>query len=211
MDGTPLPETESARFLDRDFSQCFYQLRHYDGQIFEICKFVLTASVSILGGALALYKYGLETGIDYRLPAASALFLGSIFGILFLALMTRNRAYFVLTARYINENRHFFLRNRPLGFPNATGMYVNRSKPAYFSWLSSQSLALYVLSISNSGLFAAAAFIVRYGIYAVFLSAALCAVQITVAVVCLRRLERHAAGFQVEENSSQFDTDDAGR
>ena len=33
---------EAAKFLERDFNQCFMQLRHYDSQIWNICRLDLT-------------------------------------------------------------------------------------------------------------------------------------------------------------------------
>src|SRR5438874_219365 len=103
-------QKEFAKFLDRDFNQCFQQMRHYDGQILDICKFAFTGYIAVAGVALALYKYGDDKGIDYSGPAVAILSLAVLFGLLFLGLVVRNRVYFVLVTRYINEHRRFFLK-----------------------------------------------------------------------------------------------------
>ncbi|MGA7741098.1 MAG: hypothetical protein WCE40_04600 [Polyangia bacterium] len=145
-------EEDGAKFLDRDFNQCFNQMRHHDSQILEIVKFALTAYAALVGAALAFYKYGLDKGADYRSPGVAISIVGLMLGIALLALVIRNRAYFVLVARYINEHRAFFLKDRPLGFANVTRMYTNPSQPQYFNWRSSQALLCYSLAILNSGL-----------------------------------------------------------
>ncbi len=161
MENTDLSDEqkETAKFLDRDFNQCFQQMRHYDGQIVDIVKFALTAYATISGAALAFYKYGLDKATDYRAPALAVLIVGLLLGITLLALVTRNRAYFVLVTRYVNEHREFFLRDKPLGFENLTRMYTNRLQPPYFNWRSSQALLLYSLALLNSGLLGLALYI----------------------------------------------------
>lgn len=152
MERVRVPEAEGAKFLERDFNQCFQQMRHYDAQIVEIVKFGFTAYGAIAGAALALYRYGLDKGIDFRPAALAIVLVGLPLGLTLLALATRNRSYFVLVTRYVNEHRHLFLNGEPLGFENGTGMYVDRERPAYFHWTSSQSLLLGTLAILNSGL-----------------------------------------------------------
>jgi hypothetical protein len=141
---------EEAKFLDRDFNQCFQQMRYYDTQIFEICKFALTAYTAVIGAALAIYKYGIDKSIDYKAPAVGILSAGLLLGLCMTALLVRNRAYFVFVTRYINEHRGFYLARKPLGFENRTQMYTNPDLPPFFNWRSSQTLLLVVLSGLNS-------------------------------------------------------------
>lgn len=147
-------QKEVAKFLDRDFSQCFEQMRYYDGQIIDICKFAFTGYTAIVGAALTLYKYGTDKGIDFRAPAVAILAIGLLLGICLLALMARNRVYFVVVTRYVNEHRQYFLAQKPLGFENQSRMYTNPSQPPFFDWRSSQALLLYILAVLNSGLLA---------------------------------------------------------
>jgi hypothetical protein len=151
-------EKEAAKFLDRDFQQCFEQMRHYDDQIIDVCKFAFTAYATVLGASLALYKYGVERGVDYRWAAGAILLVGLLIGLSLFCLAIRNRVYYVVVTRYINEHRAFFLRNRPLGFENKTRMYADPAQPPFFHWRSSQSLLLYVLSILNALIFGVLAY-----------------------------------------------------
>lgn len=143
-------QKEEAKFLERDFNQCFQQMRHYDGHILDIFKFAFTAYTAITGASLALYKYGHEKDIDYSLPAASLLLIGSLIGICLFALVVRNRVYFVIVTRYVNEHRGHFLGKEPLDLKIQTPIYRKSNQPSYFNWLSSQSLLLYVLAVLNS-------------------------------------------------------------
>ncbi len=151
-------EKEFAKFLERDFTQCFEQMRHYDGQIMDICKFAFTAYATVFGAALALYRYGLDHNSNFRAPALAILIVGLLLGICLVALTVRNRVYFVVVTRYVNEHRSFFLEHKPLGFQNRSRMYTNADQPPFFNWRSSQELLLYTLIILNSGLMAAAIF-----------------------------------------------------
>jgi hypothetical protein len=151
-------DKEFAKFLERDFTQCFEQMRHYDGQIIDICKFAFTAYATVFGAALALYRYGLDHNSNFRAPALAILIVGLLLGICLVALTVRSRVYFVVVTRYVNEHRSFFLERKPLGFQNRSHMYTNVNQPPFFNWRSSQELLLYTLIILNSGLMAAAIF-----------------------------------------------------
>lgn len=145
-------EKEFAKFLDRDFTQCFTQMRYYDGQMVDICKFAFGAYTTAVGAALALFKYGLEKSIDYGPSARAILIIALLLGIAMVSLIVRNRVYFVVVTRYINEHRELFLSQKPLGFENKTRMYTNASQPPFFDWRSSQSVLLYILCVLNAGL-----------------------------------------------------------
>jgi hypothetical protein len=143
-------EKEIAKFLDRDFNQCFQQMRYYDGQIVDICKFAFTSYIAVAGGALALYKYGMEKNINYTLPAVAVLCLVAVFGFILLGLVVRNRVYFVLMARYLNEHRAFFLKDKPLEFANKSHMFTDYMEPPYLRWLSSQLWVIYSIVLLNA-------------------------------------------------------------
>jgi len=83
----PNDPAEFAKFLDRDFTQCFIQMRYYDAQIVDICKFAFTAYTAVFGTALALYRYGADHNADYRLPAATILLVGLLLGLCMVALL----------------------------------------------------------------------------------------------------------------------------
>jgi len=161
MDPIPISDqqTEAVRFLARDFQECFKQMRYYDGQIIGICKFACILFTAVIGGALVLQAHGLAANADYSWASVAILFPALLFGILFLALVVRDRIYFVLLSRYINHHRRFFLEEKPLGFSNETRMYyLEMDQPPYFSWASSQALLLYVLAVVNAGVLTLALF-----------------------------------------------------
>lgn len=204
MDLEPLSEEqkEAAKFLDRDFNQCFQQMRHYDGQTLDIYKFSFTGYIAVIGSALALFKYGVDKNIDYTIPSATILVVALLVGLLLLALVARNRVYFVLVTRYVNEHRRHFLMQKPGGFTNETRMYTNAAQPPYFSWRSSQAFVLYLMAILNASLLGIAlALLLSNGcldcVWPVACSTALLAAQLACAILYLRSRENKSASAAV--------------
>lgn len=150
----------AATFLEQDFNQCSSLLRHYDSQIWDICKFAFTAYTFLLGAAIGLYKLGLENRLDLQWVAALVLGVGSLVGLFMLALTLRNRVYFTIVARYLNEHRHHFLSQKPLGFNNSTGMYTDPRRPPFYDPLSTQMWLFYLLALLNGVLLAALVYII---------------------------------------------------
>jgi hypothetical protein len=192
-------EKEALRFLERDFNQCFQQMRHYDAQIFDILKFMFTAYSALIGIALGLYQFGIKEGKDLAAPAVAMLAIGLIIGLFMFALVVRNRVYFVQVARYINEQRGFFFQFSPLGFKNKVKMYTNHMQPPYFNWRSSHSWLCYIISILNSILFGLLIYIVFTcswkstigGIFLLFI------IQLTITIGYLRFRENKSAAKAV--------------
>ena len=151
-------DVEAAKFLERDFNQCFMQLRHYDSQIWNICRFVFTAYIAILGTAIGMYKYSTDNGFDLMPAVMFILGAGFVLGLLIYGLAIRTRVYYVVVCRYINEQRKLFLESKPLGFENVSGMYMNLAMPPYFNWWSWQSILFYTISFLNALLAALLAF-----------------------------------------------------
>jgi hypothetical protein len=48
---------ESLKFLENDLNQSFQQMRHYDGQIADLLKFIFTGYVALIGLAVGLYRF----------------------------------------------------------------------------------------------------------------------------------------------------------
>jgi hypothetical protein len=145
-------EKESLKFLERDFNQSFQQMRQYDSQIFDILKFMFTAYSALIGIALGLYQFSLKENKDLALPAIAALAVGLVIGLFMFALTIRNRVYFVQVTRYINEQRGFFFKYKPMGFENLSKMYTDCTQPPYFNWRSSHSWLCYIGAALNSTL-----------------------------------------------------------
>lgn len=153
-----MEDSEAAKFLERDFNQCFAQLRHYDSQIWNVCRFAFTAYIAILGVATGMYRYSSGTNFDLISVAMVVLGAGFVLGLLLYGLVICNRAYYALVCRYINEHRKLFLEVKPLGFENISGMYVNPATPSYFNWLSWQSWLCYAIALLNALLAASLVF-----------------------------------------------------
>ncbi len=152
-------EEHAAKFLERDFDQCFQQMRHYDGIAVNLVKFTFTAYTALIGISAGLYQFSKKEGINLVPVAAWILAVGFLVGLVMFCLIVRNRVYYVVVARYINEHRRFFLKHKPLGFQNITRMYVSTHHPQFFNWRSSYSLYIYVVSLLNSILFFSLLFI----------------------------------------------------
>lgn len=146
-------EKETLKFLERDYNQCFQQMRHYDAQIFDILKFMFTAYTALIGVALGLYQFGLKESKDLSSPSIAVLVVGLMLGLFMFALTVRNRVYFVQVVRYINEQRGFFFQFKPMGFEDKLKMYTNYTQPPYFNWRSSHSWLCYISSTLNATLF----------------------------------------------------------
>ena len=82
--------------------------------------------------------------------AIAVLGTGVMVGLAMFVLIVRERVYFVIVARYINEHRRFFLSKRPLGFQNLTGMYTRPDSPQFFNWRASDSFFVYIIGVLNS-------------------------------------------------------------
>jgi hypothetical protein len=118
-----------------------------------------------------------------------------------LALVIRNRVYFVFVTRYVNEHRGFFLNRKPLGFENRAGMYTNFQQPPFFNWRSSQDLLMYALALLNSFLLGTALFVLEspfpHWICCGISAAVMFCVQLAVPIIYLLTRERKTASKAV--------------
>lgn len=74
MDKTEKEIQGGLKFLERDFNQCFQQMRHHDTQIFDILKFMFTAYTVLIGAALGIFKANLQ--VDFTIPIIISLING---------------------------------------------------------------------------------------------------------------------------------------
>ncbi len=173
-----IPDDIGASFLERDFNQCFAQMRHYDGQIWNICRFTFTAYTAIVGVSIGLYKYSVEKDVELIPAAVAVLGVGLVVGLFMFCLAIRNRVYFVLVTRYINEHRRLFLKDQPYGFENESKMYTNPKQPPYWNWLSSQSWFTYMIAGLNAFLLGVLTYILRVNGKHQFLVATIVALEL---------------------------------
>ena len=147
---------ESINFLGRDYGEAFSQLREYDKQIWEITKFSFLQLVGSIGAVWAVFSLAFGEhappilASQWELVGAVILIISFLFGLLAVQIILRTRVYFAVIARYINEQRGFFLSTVPLGFRNRSGYYTNFQFPKAFDAESTQLLSAYVISIVAS-------------------------------------------------------------
>ena len=137
-------------FLERDFNQCFEEKRRYENAAWDVTKFMFSAYSAILAVVLGGYQFSPASGADLKPLAVLLLSVGFLVGVFTLLMVVRNRVYFVIVTRYINEHRSFFLSQRPLGFENASQMFMNPDLPPFFSRNSTQSWAALLIATLNS-------------------------------------------------------------
>lgn len=107
---------EPIEFLLSDFNQSFEQSRYYDSQIVNIFKFLATFYTTIAGITIGLYQYSVDHNIHITCGLVCGLIIALFFGLAMFSLVVRNRLYFVVCMRYINEQRQLFLSFNPMGF-----------------------------------------------------------------------------------------------
>ena len=178
---------EAIRFLDRDFVQSFNEKRRHEDAAWDICKFAFTVHSSIVALSIAAYQFTMDKKINLLPAARSLLGMGLTIGLFFVFLLVRNRVYFVIVTRYINEHRQFFLAAQPLGFPNASRFFANPSEPPYFSWRSTQTWATFCVAVLNSAVAGALSFLCLASTpWGVWVSLLIAAVALTLQVVWVR-------------------------
>lgn len=139
----------AVKFLENDFNQAYEQLRYYDEKILSVCKFMTTIYSGVIALVVGCYKLSLDKGVDMSWACIGLLVPTFIFGLLFFVNLMKCRIYSVMNARYLNEQRHLFLTDKPLGFENKTKMFTDYKKPLFFNMLSSQIFFIYAVSLFN--------------------------------------------------------------
>ena len=195
-------EKESLKFLERDFNQCFMQMRHYDSQIFDILKFMFTGYTALIGIAIGFFQFGIKEDINLNCAIIASLLVGLILGLFMLALTTRNRVYFVQVTRYINEQRELFYRYKPIGFENKAKMYTNCNQPPFYNWRSSQAWFMNIIALLNSTLLSVLLFIALKGnphkLFIIIVgSFFLFIVQLIINIIYLKSRENKSASIAV--------------
>jgi hypothetical protein len=144
---------EAISFLGRDFGEAFSQLRAYDAQIWDILKYSFGQLVGSIAAVWAIFSLANGTNAPailsnlWKPVGASILVISYLFGLLALQLILRNRVYFSAAARYINDQRGFFLSSKPIGFGNLSHYYTDCNLPRPFDVGSTQVLSVYAISL----------------------------------------------------------------
>ncbi len=187
-------------FLHIDFAQCFEQLRHYDRLQISLLKFAFSGYAAIVTGSYILLKIGAAKQISFTPVVVLLLTVSFLIGLIVAAMFVRNRYYFVIIARYVNELRGKLSGDATVVFKFKAG--IQKVSPLYWNPFSAHALALYLLSVLNSSLLAGAVYInwidaKRIWLSAIVLVLSVSAGQIVAAVLYLKSQEKQSAG-QVE-------------
>lgn len=149
-----MPEKQYKRdILHSDFEQSMEMLRHYDSFHWDITKFCFGQICVIIGACWYIYEKIPEQKqslmlFGHEIPIIGVLLiLSSLFTLLCIISLLRNRTYFCRVSHYINEIREYSLRDNELQFDNESKMWTNRQHPPLKDGLSTQSLSIYLLSM----------------------------------------------------------------
>jgi len=139
--------------LSRDFVQSYEQLRHYDKTSLDFFKFAFSGYCTLFAAIWALHNWSSLIKINLSLLVSLICIYGFLIGFAILMLILKNRTYYVRTARYLNEQRAYFLKNNTIGFRNRSRMFDDCKEPSYFNWHSTHSIFIYLIILFNSSLF----------------------------------------------------------
>lgn len=139
---------ETLEFLNQDFSESHNQLRHYDNIILDSFKFIFSIYIALIGGAISLLN--IENEFDFTFLIEALIIFSIILCTFIIFYVVEQRIYFVKTARYINEIRHYFLAENQVHFRNQSKYYSDCLKPDFFNLKSSHIILTFIISILNS-------------------------------------------------------------
>ncbi len=151
-----LERTFQKDLLVNDFQQCMYMLRHYDSVNWDLTKFSFGQILVVIGACWTILNHEREVGktlLDVYKDGISNYIVGGIlvlstcFVFLTLAAIMRNRTYFVLMGRYLNEHRRNVFKDKPFGFENESKMWNNPAYPTTIDWKSTQMICVILFFI----------------------------------------------------------------
>lgn len=156
-----LTTTEKAKYskelLIADFQQCMEMLRHYDKINWDLTKFAFGQMLVVIGACwtilcsnkgvhqsiIDVYNDGLSNYV-----IGTILILSSLFLLLVILAILKNRTYFVKMSRYLNEHRNLALDNNEVDFENKAKMWHRYDFPKIIDYRSTQLYCFYLLAIS---------------------------------------------------------------
>lgn len=132
--------------------------RHYDSVNWDITKFTFGEIFIAIGACWTVFTLGKGVDIQAKWIAMTVIcFASLLFGIMSLYTLIKNRTYFVLTSRHINELRHHAIKSNPMGFENVSNFWHNCHYPKVRDYFSTQFVSIYligflsvVLSVASS-------------------------------------------------------------
>jgi len=188
-------DKEAISFLGRDYGEAFSQLRAYDAQIWEILKYSFGQLIASIAAVWVIFT--LANGENppailsniWKLVSAIILMISFAFGVLAIQLILQNRVYFTDVARYINDQREFFLSSKPAGFSNRSEYYTDWHKPKPFDFNSTQFLSVIVIALISSILLGFSGGLIGFyiglqDVFSILIGAAVVVVSLTITIFC---------------------------
>lgn len=135
--------------LKSDFEKSYEQMRHYDSSFQNLTTIILGAYLGVIGSIATLFGLKIEfqqviigIGIILIFMASSST--------IFILILARNRVYFTIVARYVNEVRDHYVRKQPFGFRNKSKFYTDCHFPKAWNIKSTHFIVLMFLIFINS-------------------------------------------------------------
>lgn len=190
-ESTDIPVNEemeyATQFMISDYEQSMEMLRHYDHNNWEITKFAFGEILVIIGACWTIYSLDMEilASGQKNIIIIFLLTAGLLFAILSLFIICKNRTYFALTSRHINEYRGHAYKNKPLGFENEVKYWSKSIFPKALDYCSTQLFCIYLIVFLNSFIFSGLIqFLFSVSICAAFFAGILFCVISIIVVVC---------------------------
>lgn len=137
-------------FLQKEYEECFKQLRFYDDRHFNLLKYVITLAIFygiIISAIFGLYQQNLELFFQIQ-GILSFILVISIF--LISMAMIQNRLYFIYPAKQLNEIR----RKLTKGIDDFKNQMYTKTNFSSFKIFSSQTIMIVLIYLINSVYFA---------------------------------------------------------
>lgn len=144
-------------FLKEDYTQSFYMLRHYDDANWSITKFVFSEMLVAVGACWTIYVSSKSANSSIGVDSANYIMaiicgVSFLFGVIAILTICKNRKYFALTSRHINEIRKLTIDNNEMGFKNSSKYWADPNNPKDLDPYSTQFYSIIMILILTTGM-----------------------------------------------------------
>jgi hypothetical protein len=135
-----------------DFEQCFEQMRHYDDSFQNTVQFAYTGTVAVAGVSGTLLQSYHYTQLNLTILSV-ILGLSWLAGIILVMSLAKNRVYFAIVARRVNELRNVCFDERSPYRENKAKIYTDPTRPRISDFSSTQFFQVFLTSAFDSFFF----------------------------------------------------------
>lgn len=136
-----------------DFEQCFEQMRHYDDSFQNTLQFAYTGTVAVVGVSGTLLQSYHYTQLNLTILSV-ILGLSWLVGIILVMSLAKNRVYFTIVARRVNELRNVCFDEHSPHRENKAKIYTDPTRPRISDFASTQFFQVCLTSVFDSFFFA---------------------------------------------------------